>query len=797
MASKGSTKWMNLVIVESPAKSKTIKKYLGEGFEVKASFGHVVDLPRKNMGIDIEHNFRPSYEVSPEKKKIIAELKKLAKQAEKVRIATDEDREWEAIGWHVANQLKLDIDKTSRIVFHEITKTAIEKAIQNPRTLDMHLVDAQQARRVLDRLVWFELSPVLRRKIKPGLSAWRVQSVAVRLIVERERAIQAFESQAEFKITGSFVWESKRPFEAELNKKIAKESEVKNLLDNIKDANFSISKIEIKPAKKSPSAPFTTSTLQQEASRKMGYPVAKTMQLAQKLYEAGYITYMRTDSLNMSQLAIDAAKKVISSQFGAEYSQPTVYKVKSKGAQEAHECIRPTDMSKTMLGADAQQKKLYDLIRKRALSSQMAPAKLEKTKATIDISGVKEKFLAQGEVIKFDGFLKLYLESKDDGDEEETKGTLPKLKEGETVQRETIIAKQVFSKHPPRFTEASLVKELEKQGIGRPSTYAPTISTIQKRGYIIKENRDGVIRDYKTFTLKESKITEETQKQTTWAEKQKLFPTDIGIIVNDFLVKHFENIMNYGFTASVEEQFDHVATGKTKRYNMIKGFYTPFHKLVTDTLGDKEFVKTERSLGKDPKTGKAIIARMGRYGPLVQLGEKDENTGEKPKFAPIPRDKTIETISLEDALQCFTLPRNLGEYEGKELLVNIGRFGPYVKRGTMFASLQKPKGDEPGDDPHSITKQRAIELVEEKKELDKNKYINEFDYEKKKIEILNGRYGPYIKYDKKNYKIPKDKDAKKLSLEDCIMLIGISKKGGTKTSKKTASSKKKKVTTKK
>ncbi len=772
------TQTKNLVIVESPAKSKTIKKYLGPGFEVKASFGHVVDLPKKNMGIDIKNKFTPSYEVSPDKKKVIAELKRYAKSADKVWIATDEDREGEAIGRHVANQLKLDIKTTSRIVFHEITKTAITQAIKNPRTLDMNLVDAQQARRILDRLVWFELSPVLRRKIKPWLSAGRVQSVAVKVIVDREREIQAFESASEFKITGNFIGDAKTVFEAELNQKLEEESQAKDFLEMIKDAHFMISKVETKPSKKSASAPFTTSTLQQEASRKLWYPVAKTMQLAQRLYEAGFITYMRTDSVNMSQMAVDMAQNVISSKFGSEYSKPTHYKSKSKGAQEAHECIRPTDLSKTLLWADAQQKKLYDLIWKRALASQMAPAKLEKTKAEItitkDMKPLQQKFIAKWEVVTFDGFLKLYKEGRDDGDhdQEETKGLLPLLKEGESLKRETIVAKQVFSKHPPRFTEASLVKELEKKWIWRPSTYAPTISTIQKRGYIVKENREGIQRSYTILTLQENEITTASYTQNTWAEKQKLFPTDIGMIVNDFLSKNFGEIMDYGFTASVEEQFDHVAEGKIKRYDMISKFYQPFHKWVETTLWDKEFIKTERNLGKDPKTWKTIIARMGRYGPLVQLWEAEWD--EKPKFAPIPRDKNLETITLEDALICFTLPRNLGTYEWKDVLVNIGRFGPYVKFGDKFISLKKAKGDEPWDDPHTITKERAIELIEEKKVFDKNKYINEFEHNKKKIEVLNWRYGPYIKYDKKNYKLTKvqKESPEKLTLKDCLAIIG-------------------------
>jgi len=764
----------HLLIVESPAKSKTIMKYLGKWFVVKASFGHVVDLPKKNMWIDIKNKFLPTYEVSPDKKKVIAELKREAKKVDQVWIATDEDREWEAIGRHVANQLGLDISKTPRIVFHEITKTAIQNAVKEPRILDMNLVDAQQARRILDRLVWFELSPVLWRKIKPSLSAGRVQSVAVRVIVEREREIQDFDSKSSFKIVGDFIGDAKKAFQAELSTKMPDGETTRKFLESIKDSSFKISKIDTKPGKKSPSAPFTTSTLQQEASRKMGMPVARTMQVAQKLYEAGAITYMRTDSLNLSDMALQAAESEIIKQFGKEYSKPTKYKSKSKWAQEAHECIRPTDMSKTMAGSDAQQKKLYELIRKRTVASQMTPAVLEKTKATIDISSSsKVKFFAQWEVIKFDGFLKLYLESKDDEDEEDQKGMLPKLSKWEDLDMQQVIAKELFSKHPPRFTEASLVKKLEELGIGRPSTYAPTISTIQKRWYIVKENRDGMARNLMIFTLKSGTITEQIKKQMTGAEKQKLFPTDIGMIVNDFLVENFSKVLDYGFTANVEEQFDCVAHWEIQRNKMIEDFYTPFHKWVETVLWDKEFVKTEKELWKDPKTGLTIIARMWKYWPLVQLWINDET--ETPKFAPLLPGKNIETMTLEDAFKCFELPRSLWEYEGKEMVVNIWRFGPYVKYWTLFASLKRAKADEAWDDPYTITTERAIELVKDKLEFEKNKYIKEYDHKKGKIEILNGRYGAYIKYEKQNFKIPKklkeSKDPKKITKKECIEII--------------------------
>jgi len=760
----------NLVIVESPAKSKTIKKYLWEWFEVKASYGHVVDLPKSKMWIDIKKNFEPTYEVTPDKKKTIAELKKYAKGVDKVWIATDEDREWEAIGWHVANQLKLDIKNTPRIVFHEITKSAIEHAVKNPRTLDMSLVDAQQARRILDRLVWFELSPVLWRKIKPSLSAWRVQSVAVRLIVEREREIQNFESMSDFKVTWNFSWDEKKDFQAELQKRLSGSKNSIKFLKDVKDSKFTVTNVEKKPGKKSASAPFTTSTLQQEASRKLWSSVARTMQMAQKLYEAGAITYMRTDSVNLSQTALDAAERVIKSEYWNKYSKPTVYKSKSKWAQEAHECIRPTDMTNRVAGVDAGQKKLYELIWKRTLASQMAQAILEKTKAIIDISDHKMDFVAQWEVIKFDGFLKVYMEWKDDEDNsDDNKKILPKLTKWEILDMKEIQTKEVFSKHPPRYTEASLVKKLEELGIGRPSTYAPTISTVQKRWYVVKENRDGVKRDYHVLTLKNGDIKDEVLQQNTWAEKNKLFPTDIGMIVNDFLVQNFADILDYGFTASVEGQFDHVAEGKLKWQEMIKDFYWPFHKEVEKALGDKEFVKTDRLLWKDPKTGLEIIARMWRFWPLVQLWNKDEV--EKPKYAPIMAGKNLETITLEEALECFKLPRDLWEYKGENILVNIGRFWPYVKYGSLFASLKKAKDDEPGDDPHTITKERAIVLVDEKVEFEKKKNISEFDNKGKKVQVLNWRYGPYIKYEKKNFKIPKDTDAKKLTLKDCLKLI--------------------------
>ena len=774
----------NLVIVESPAKSQTIKKFLGPDFEVKASYGHTVDLPTKGMGIDIENGFKPDYVVSPDKRKVLSELKRLSESAEKTWIATDEDREGEAIGWHIANQLKLDVKTTPRIVFHEITKTAIENAVKNPRTIDMHLVDAQQARRVLDRLVGFELSPVLWRKIKTWLSAGRVQSVAVKLIVEREREIQAFEADSFFKVVAQFLTNEKKNLTAELSKQLKNEAETTKFLESLSGATYEVSDIEVKPGKKSPSAPFTTSTLQQEASRKLGFSVARTMQVAQKLYEAGHITYMRTDAVNLSDFAIQAAKAQIISEYGENYSKPTHYATKAKGAQEAHECIRPTHMENHIAGADPSEKKLYQLIWKRTIASQMAPAELEKTKATIQISTTdKFKFIASGEVLKFDGFLKVYMESSDtEEDDEEIKGMLPLLKAGENLEENGILATEKFKQHPPRYTEASLVKKLEEQGIGRPSTYAPTISTIQKRGYVVKEDRPGRTRNYLELSLLEGKITRTEREQITGAEKQKMFPTDIGMIVTDFLDQNFADIMDYGFTANVEQEFDEIAEGKLQRVQMMEKFYGPFHAQVVETTG-KERVNTERALGQHPSNGKPVIARMGRYGPMIQIGEPDDP---EKKFASLPAGKTIETITLEEALQAFALPRSLGKREGEEVLASTGRFGPYVKYKSLFVSIKRDSGL----DPFSITLEEAIPMIQEKMEAEKNKYINEFDYEKEKIQVLNGPYGPYIKYAKKNYKIPKGwKDASDLTLEDCLALVGL-KKDSTKASPKKTPAKK-------
>ena len=762
----------NLVIVESPAKSETIKKYLGTDFEVKASYGHVADLSKKKMGIDIENDFTPDYVISPDKKKVVNELKRLAKWAETVWIATDEDREGEAIGWHVAHELWLDIKTTPRIVFHEITKPAITHAVKNPRTIDMNLVDAQQARRVLDRLVWFELSPVLWRKVKGWLSAGRVQSVAVRLIVAREREIQEFDAASSLKIVGDFLWQ-KGEFQAEVTKKLSTVALAQKFLEEANESTFTVKSLEVKPGKKSPTAPFTTSTLQQEASRKLWYSVSQTMRVAQKLYEWWLITYMRTDSVNLSQTASDAATKEIVSAYGKEYSQPTNYTSKTTGAQEAHECIRPTDFAKHTAWADAQAKKLYELIWKRAIASQMSPAQLEKTKAVIDVSGSKTDMVAKGEMIKFDGFLKVYLEWRDD-EHEETKGMLPLLVEWEMLEMKHIIATEQFDRHPPRYTEASLVKKLESEWIGRPSTYAPTIATVQKRWYVDLDDREWVLKKYQVLTLKNWSISETTEEKRYGTEKKKLFPTDIGMVVTDFLLKYFPDIMDYHFTATVEEQFDHIAHGQEKRVEMIRSFYGPFHAVVEKTIDTAERESGEREIGIDPKSWKKIITRLGRYGPLVQIGDADD---EEKKFASIPHGLSMEDLTLEQALECFALPRKLGEYEGYELSANIGRFGPYIKWNSTFASL-KISEEFPDDDPYKVTKERAIVLVQEKLQKDKEKIIHEREHNGEVRKVENGRRWPFLRVGKKNVKLPKERKdkekAKELTLEECVKIASAS-----------------------
>ncbi len=770
----------NLVIVESPAKAKTIEGFLGKDFLVKSSFGHVRDLSKSKLGVDIENNFEPIYEISADKKTVVSELKKLSKTAEVVWLATDEDREGEAISWHLAESLKLDLKKCKRIVFHEITKGAIQHAIEHPRTIDINLVNAQQARRVLDRLVGFELSPLLWKKVKPSLSAGRVQSVAVRLIVEREKEIQKFKTSASFRVTALFsVMHNGQPvtIKAELPQRFKTQEEAYAFLDKCVHAEFSVKDIETKPVRKSPAAPFTTSTLQQEASRKLGFSVSRTMVVAQKLYESGKITYMRTDSVNLSDTATGLAKEMIEKSYGKEYVHIRKYATKSKGAQEAHEAIRPSYMSVSSAGADDSEKRLYDLIWKRTIASQMADAQLEKTNVTIGISTTSENFIAVGEIMKFDGFLKVYLESTDDEDEEAHEGILPPLKVKQKLDAEEIAAQERFTKHPPRYTEASLVKKLEELGIGRPSTYAPTISTVQKREYVVKESREGEKREYDYLLLKGDKIKKQKKSEITGAEKNKLFPTDIGIVVNSFLLEYFDQIMDYNFTASVEKEFDDIAQGLKQWTNVIKEFYHPFHDKVEDTLKNSEKFSGERPLGKDPKTGKDIIARIGRFGPMVQIGHVEDE--EKPLFAGLRKDQSLESITLEEALDLFKLPRKVGEYEEKEIVAAAGRFGPYLRHDSKFYSLPKT------DDPLTVELDRSIEIIEEKREKDRQKVIKDFKDEDN-IQILKGRWGPYLTSGGNNYKIPKDQDPQQLTLEECRKII----KEGTSTQKSRTTKKK-------
>lgn len=753
----------NLVIVESPAKAKTIEGYLGKDYVVRSSYGHVRDLPKSGLAIDVENDFEPDYVVSTDKKKLVTELKKLAKDAEIVWLATDEDREGEAISWHLLETLKIKPEKTRRIVFSEITKNAILKAIENPRSVNVNLVNAQQARRVLDRLVGFELSPVLWKKVKPSLSAGRVQSVAVRIIVEREREIVAFKAESSFRVTAIFNIEGAE-MKAELPKRFSNEEEAQAFLQECLGSEFTIDKLEKKPAKKSPAAPFTTSTLQQEASRKLGFSVTQTMVVAQRLYESGKITYMRTDSVNLSDLAQNAARDTITDQYGAEYAQTRNYSSKSKGAQEAHEAIRPTDLKISSVEGERNEQRLYDLIWKRTIASQMADAKIEKTTATIAISGSSQTLQAKGEVITFEGFLKVYLESTDDETADSTpKGMLPPLNIGQQLSLDNVTATERFTHHPARYTEASLVKKLEELGIGRPSTYAPTISTIQKRGYVVKEDRDGKERNYRVLTLAKNEITQNTATETTGNERNKLFPTDIGIVVNDFLVDHFENILDYNFTANVEEEFDSIARGETKWNDMIKQFYGNFHKTVEDTIENSERASGERELGTHPESGKPVITRVGRYGPMVQIGTAED---EEKQFASLLPNQSITNITLEEALDLFKLPRKLGEHEGKQVSAAIGRFGPYVRYDKLFVSIKEDEGD----DPYTITLSRAIELIKAKQEADAKAIIKVWD-EEPDMRVLNGRWGPYIKAGKKNVKIPKDKVAEELTLEEVRELV--------------------------
>ncbi len=767
----------NLVIVESPAKAKTIEGFLGKDFLVKSSFGHVRDLAKKGMAVDTDKDFSPVYEVSPDKEKVVAELRKLAKSAEVVWLATDEDREGEAISWHLFETLKLDDDNTKRIVFHEITKPAILKAIQNPRTIDKHLVDAQQARRILDRLVGFELSPILWKKIKPSLSAGRVQSVAVRLIVEREREILNHKSVSSFKVSALFLAGS-AAFKAELKSNFTSRDEAMAFLQKCRNAVFTVNALDTKPAKKSPAAPFTTSTLQQEASRKLGFSVKRTMSVAQRLYESGKITYMRTDSVNLSDLAMEMAAGVIKNNFGEKYVNPRRYKTKSKGAQEAHEAIRPTYMENSSIDGERDEMRLYDLIWKRTLASQMADAELEKTTAQIGTAATTETFVAQGEVIKFDGFLKVYMESSDDEgeDNEKQEGMLPAMSVGQQLGLENITATQRFTHHPPRYTEASLVKKLEELGIGRPSTYAPTISTVQDRGYVVREDREGKPRNYDVLTLKSGNINEEIRTENTGAEKSKLFPTDIGMVVTDFLQQYFPQIMDYNFTASVEEEFDRIAEGEMDWRKMLKDFYRPFHQEVEKTSETSERASGERLLGVDPNSGKNVYARIGRFGPLAQIGESDD---ENKKFASLRKDQRLEMITLEEALELFKLPRISGQYEGKDMKIAIGRFGPYIQHNSAFYSIPKT------DDPMSVSVERCIEIIEAKRKADAEKEIKVFAPERPDVRLLNGRWGPYLAIGKDNFRLPKGTDPLTLSLQDCLKLA--EEQGGGKSKKAAAS----------
>ena len=774
----------NLVIVESPAKAKTIEKFLGKDYKVMSSYGHIRDLKKKDLGIDIQHDYKPLYEIPADKKKIVSELKSAVKNVDTVWLASDEDREGEAISWHLYETLDLKDKETKRIVFHEITKDAILNAVNNPRDIDKNLVDAQQARRVLDRIVGFELSPVLWKKVKPALSAGRVQSVAVRLIVERERDIEAFTPEASYRIIASFVKEENgMQFEikAELNKRPKTKKETLELLEKLKSSTFLVEDITTKPLKKSPAPPFTTSTLQQEAARKLGYSVGQTMMVAQKLYESGKITYMRTDSVHLSDLAINTSKTEIITSFGKEYSKVRQFSTKSKGAQEAHEAIRPTYMTEHTINSSAQEQKLYELIWKRTIASQMADAELEKTTITINASGIEYKFLTIGEVIKFDGFLHVYLESTDEENEDNDDSLLPPVKVKELLGMQEVTATERFTQRPARYTEASLVKKLEELGIGRPSTYAPTISTIQNREYVEKATIEGIKRLYNVLQLKNEKISDTEKSEIVGADKNKLKPTDIGIIVNDFLTENFPNILNYNFTANVEKEFDLVAEGSLNWTKLMDGFYKFFHPIVEQAMNAHSDHKVgERILGTDPKSGRQVSVKIGRFGPMVQMGTTEGE--EKPQFAGLQKSQSMSSITLEEALKLFELPRTLGEFEGSEMQVAVGRFGPYIRHNGQFVSLPKAY------DPYKITTEEAIEQIQDKRQKDKEKVIKTFA-EDSELQILNGRYGPYISYQKKNYKIPKSVIPAEISYDVCVKIM---KEEPTKTkTKKTTTSKKK------
>ncbi len=759
----------NLVIVESPAKAKTIEKFLGKDYKVMSSYGHIRDLKEKEFSIDIDHDYAPKYVIPADKRKVVVELKSAAENASTVWLASDEDREGEAIAWHLSEVLGLKTDETKRIVFHEITKNAILHAIENPRHIDMNLVNAQQARRVLDRIVGFQLSPILWKKVKPALSAGRVQSVAVRLIVEREREINEFAAEAAFRVTASFLLPDGETLKAELNRRFKDQEEVEAFLQRCKKATFTVEDITTKPMHKSPAPPFTTSTLQQEAARKLGFSVSQTMMLAQRLYESGFITYMRTDSVNLSDLALGTAKETILETFGEKYYKFRQYHTKSKGAQEAHEAIRPTYIANTEISGTPQEKRLYELIRKRTIASQMADATLERTTISIGISDEKEKFVALGEVLTFDGFLQVYRESSDDETEQaQENGLLPPVRLNDSLSLQQAVATERFSQRPPRYTEASLVRRLEELGIGRPSTYAPTIQTIQNREYVVKGDKEGVQRTYMVLTLNKGRITKKKQTETIGADRGKLLPTDIGTVVNDFLMECFPSVMDYNFTASVEKEFDAIADGEMVWTEAIDKFYKMFHPIVEQVAAVRTEHKVgERELGIDPKSGKPVFVKIGRFGPVAQIGiaKVDDKDGEKPRFATLLKGQSIETITLEEALKLFELPRTVGEFEGKPITAAVGRFGPFVVHDGKFTSIPK------GLTPVSITLEEAIDLILKKRQTDEQRFIKKFD-EEPELEILKGRFGPYINYKGKNYRIPKSLgDPLELTLEDCRNLI--------------------------
>ena len=774
----------NLVIVESPAKARTIEKFLGTGYKVLSSYGHIRDLKKRAFSIDIADNFKPIYEIPEDKKKVVEELKAEAKKADMVWLASDEDREGEAISWHLFEVLKLKPEKTKRIVFHEITKTAILKAIEHPRDINVDLVNAQQARRVLDRIVGFELSPVLWKKIKPALSAGRVQSVAVRLIVDREREIQGFVSEASFRVTAVFDDGNGNEVRAELNRRFKTKEEAKDFLEKCIGAEFKIEDITTRPVKKSPAAPFTTSTLQQEAARKLGYTVAQTMMLAQRLYENGLITYMRTDSVNLSELALGTSRETIVSLMGERYAKTRQYATKTKGAQEAHEAIRPTYMANQSVEGTSQEQRLYELIWKRTLASQMADAELEKTTATISISGMEDVFVAVGEVVTFDGFLRVYKESYDDDAEQESENRLlPQLVVGQQFTNREIQAVERYTQAPPRYTEASLVRKLEELGIGRPSTYAPTISTVQQRGYVEKGNREGVQRTYEVLKLTAGKIKESTRTEMTGSEKSKLLPTDVGTVVNDFLMEYFPAIMDYNFTANVEKKFDEVAEGEKPWTGLMEQFYQKFHPLVEQTLSVKSEHKVgERVLGIDPSSGKPVSVKIGRFGPMAQIGSAEDE--EKPRFAQLNKEHSLETITLEEALELFRFPRALGDIDGKPVTVGKGKFRPYIRYENTYVSIPKTV------DPLSVTLEEAEQMLKDKQEAEAKKVIKTFA-ENPDLQILNGRYGPYIAYQKKNYKIPENVEPADLNLDACFKVIELQKEK-SETRKVIRSAKKKK-----